>query len=291
MVVKIRESDYDHYRHSEFGSHEEDALMKKQEYAISELRGVAVYDAQKPTKRLGKVHSFVFHPRKRKVVGFTVKRPDIALMVHRPELFVAFDGFDIKESAVRIREDKASTGKAACKRLGVAWDECIIWQGLPLITEDNQRCGYVGDVVFRTEDGSVVSLRIDRGVSAELLLGSVEVPAEYIKGFALGVGDVLVSADGDDETQSGAIVVSADVMNLDTEGGLAQKAGTAAAVASNKVSHITEKTQPVVSDVARKTGDAVNKGAYAVGLQMSKTKGMFASFKEEYRRARYDEEE
>lgn len=264
--------------------------MKKREYAISELRGASVYDAQKPTKRIGKIHSFIFHPHKRTVVGFTVKRPDIALMMHRPELFVAFDGFDVVEGNVRISEEKTSTGRAACKRLGVSWDECIMWQGLPLVTEEGQRCGYVGDVVFRTEDGSVVSLRIDRGASAELLLGAAEVPARYIKGFTFGVGDAL-QADDDDEEQCGAIVVSSEVLAIETQGGLASKAGAATAVAGNKASKVLGKAKPVASDVAQKTGEAVNKGAYAVGLQVSKTKGMFASFKEEYRRARYDEEE
>lgn len=264
--------------------------MKKREYAISELRGAPVYDAHKPTKRIGKIHSFIFHPHKRKVVGFTVKRPDIALMMHRPELFVAFDGFDIEEGTVRICEEKTSTGKAACKRLGVSWDECIMWQGLPLVTEEGQRCGRVGDVVFRTDDGSVVSLRIDRGASAELLLGAAEVPARYIQGFTFGVGDALCLASEHDEEECGAIIVSSEVLALETEGGLASKAGAATAVAGNKASKVLEKAKPVASDVAHKTGDAVNKGAYAVGLQVSKTKGMFASFKEEYRRARYDEE-
>ena len=58
--------------------------MKKSEYLISELRGAPVYTVGKKTKRIGKVHSFIFHPHKRRVVGFTVKRPDIALMMHRP---------------------------------------------------------------------------------------------------------------------------------------------------------------------------------------------------------------
>ena len=74
--------------------------MKKSEYLISELRGAPVYTVGKKTKRIGKVHSFIFHPHKRRVVGFTVKRPDIALMMHRPDLFVAFDGFDIQEGTI-----------------------------------------------------------------------------------------------------------------------------------------------------------------------------------------------
>ena len=71
--------------------------MKKSEYLISELLGVPVYEPGKkgkPSKRVGKVRHFVFHPKARRVVGFTVKRPDIALMAHRSDLFVALDGFE-----------------------------------------------------------------------------------------------------------------------------------------------------------------------------------------------------
>ena len=34
--------------------------MKKSEYLISELRGAPVYTVGKKTKRIGKVHSFIF---------------------------------------------------------------------------------------------------------------------------------------------------------------------------------------------------------------------------------------
>lgn len=79
--------------------------MKKSEYLISELLGVPVYEPGKkgkPSKRVGKVRHFVFHPKARRVVGFTVKRPDIALMARRSDLFVALDGFEIEEGHILI---------------------------------------------------------------------------------------------------------------------------------------------------------------------------------------------
>ena len=239
--------------------------MKKSEYLISELRGAPVYTVGKKTKRIGKVHSFIFHPHKRRVVGFTVKRPDIALMMHRPDLFVAFDGFDIQEGTIVIDESKGTTGSAACKRLGVSWNECVIWQGLPLMSEEGKRA------------------------SAGALLGATEIPAGYIKGFKLGVGDKLTAANEEDFLQ-GAIILSDEALAIQAQGGLAERAGKASAVVSHKASQAFEKAKPVASDVAQKTGDAVNKGAYAVGKQLSKTKGMFAAFKEEYNRARHGED-
>lgn len=263
--------------------------MKKSEYLISELRGAPVYATGKKLKRIGKVHSFIFHPHKRRVVGFTVKRPDIALMMHRPDLFVSFDGFDIEEGAIVIDEAKGTTGSAACKRLGVSWDECVIWQGLPLMSEEGKRCGLVGDVRFSTEDGAVKSLFIDKGASAGALLGATEIPAAYIKGFKFGVGDKLTAANEEDFLQ-GAIILSDEALAIQAQGGLAERAGKASAVVTHKASQAFEKAKPVASDVAQKTGEAVNKGAYALGSQLRKSKGMFAAFKEEYNRARYGED-
>lgn len=264
--------------------------MKKSAYSINELKSAPVFDAKKRQKRLGKVHSFVFHPQKRRVVGFTVKCPDVALMFHRPDLFVALDSFEVEDGNIHVSEGNAATGKAACKRMGIAWDECILWQGLPLMTEDGKRCGYVGDVVFETETGAVVSITVDRGKSAEVLLGTAEIPAAWIRGFKLGVGDKLATAEGDD-FMHGAIIVSSEALSVSAEGGVAEKAGAATAVAAAKVSNVADKVKPAASQAAHKTGEAVNKGAFALGSQLGKTRGMFSSFKEEYRRASKGEDD
>ena len=89
-----------------------------------------------------------------------------------------------------------------------------------------------------------------------------------------------------DEVTLGAILVSDEVKALATEGGVAEKAGAATAVAVDKVRTTVDKAKPVASEMARKTGEVVNKGAYATGKQIAATKGMFSSFKEEYNKAR-----
>lgn len=266
--------------------------MKKSEYLISELRGVPVYEPGKkgkPSKRVGKVHHFVFHPKARRVVGFTVKRPDIALMAHRSDLFVALDGFEIEDGHILIDPKSSSVGKAACKQLGISWDECIMWQGLPLMTEAGDRCGFVGDVRFASADGAVKVVSVDRGKTADILLGYTDIPASLVKGFKLGVGDRLNNKDGEDFLR-GAIIVSPEVLAMAPEGGLAEKAGSASAVVNDKATKAVNKVKPAASQAAHKAGEAVNDGAYKLGVQLSKTKGMFSNFKEEYRRARNGED-
>lgn len=261
----------------------------KEVFTTKELSGVSVALAQKPQKVVGKVHSFIFHPTQCRVVGFTVKRPDVALMFHRGEIFVALDAFTIKDGILIVSDERQATDKAACKRLGIDWDSCIIWQGLPLLTAKGKRIGYVGDVSFFLETGEVISLKVDRGKSAELLIGVTELPAEVIKGFTFGAGDALNTL-ADDQEIKGGIVVFDEALSYSAEGGVAERMGSASAVGMHKVSQAIDKTKPVRQEAAKKTSDAVNRGAFALGHKLSETKGMFSNFKKEYKKARYEED-
>ena len=112
-----------------------------------ELRGVRVLGGKNGTSHIGKVRRLVFHPRERRVVGFIVKRPDLALMFHRKDLFVSINGFDIVDGRVVVRQTPDATDKGACKALGIDWDTCVMWEGLPLMTESGETLGMVGTVL------------------------------------------------------------------------------------------------------------------------------------------------
>lgn len=271
-----------------------------------ELSGTRVVGGKSGDKRIGKVRSFVFHPKAKRCIGFIVKRPDVALMFHRKDLFVAVGGFDFVDGRVVVRTGDDATGKAACKRLGVDWDECVLWVGLPVMCEDGTKFGTVGSVTFDLETGKVRSVNVDAGATANALLGRRVVPASHIKGFKRGLGAKLVetgreaySDDSEellDENQFGALVVSDEVKSAEVEGGLADKAGRATAVAGAKAKEAgakakaaMDKARPSVDDAAKSAEKAVNKGAYVVGRQIERSKGMFAAFKEEYDKARNDE--
>lgn len=253
-------------------------------FTTRELMGVRVEHAKKPGKRIGRVRHFIFHPSKRRIIGFAVKRPDAALMFHRSDIFVALDGYQVVDGVILINDERESTGRAACKRLGVSWDDCVIWQGLPLMTKDEKRLGYVGDVSFDAKTGEVVSLKIDKGASVDFLLGEAELPVDLIEGFQIGIGDNLSKA-AEDDFFRGAIVVKPEALSLERSGGMAERAGAGVAVAAHKATVAKDKVKPKVQEATRKAGDAVNEGAYQLGLQLSKTRGMFSSFKEEYKKA------
>lgn len=255
-----------------------------------ELTGVRVIGGKKGTKRIGKVRRFVFHPKEKRVVGFVVKRPDLLWMFRRKDLFVAVSGYEIEDGRIVVSNDPAATNRAACKALGVDWDACVLWVGLPVMTEDGDALGVVGSVTFDRKTGVVDSVTTDSGATANALLGKREIPANLVKGFRRGMGAALAQtgAEGEEseEVVLGAILVAEEARDIAVEGGLAEKAGEATAVVVDKAHTAVDKAKPVASAAAKKTGEVVNKGAFATGKQIAATKGMFSGFKEEYDKAR-----
>ncbi len=255
-----------------------------------ELTGVRVLGGKNGTKRIGKVRRFVFHPKEKRCVGFIVKRPDLLWMFRRKDQFVSIEGYDISDGRIVVRNVPEATGRSACKELGVEWDSCVLWVGLPVMTEDGEAFGIVGNITFDRITGAVESIETDAGATANALLGKRVIPADLIMGFRRGMGAALAQtgneAQQDDDPVLGAILVSDDVRQLAVEGGVAEKAGKATAVAVDKAKTTVDKAKPVVSEAAKKTGEAVNKGAYATGKQIAKSKTMFSDFKEEYDKAR-----
>lgn len=268
----------------------EKKVMASKLITTDELTGVRVIGGKNGTKRIGKVRRFVFHPKEKRCVGFIVKRPDLLWMFRRKDKFVSIEGYDLVDGRISIRNVPEATDRAACKALGVDWDECVLWIGLPVMTESGDAFGTVGNVTFNRITGEVVSFDTDSGATANALLGKRTVSADLIKGFRRGMGAALaqVGQEGvaSDDVVLGAIMVSDEVKDLAAEGGVAEKAGQATAVAMDKVHTTVDKVKPVASEAAKKTGEAVNKGAYATGKQIAKSKTMFSDFKDEYDKAR-----
>lgn len=239
------------------------------------------------TKKMGKIRAFVFHPAERRCVGFIVKRPDLALMFHRRDLFVAYNGFDVVDGAIVVRDDPAATDKGACNALGVNWDECVLWVGLPVMCQDGTMFGLVGSVNYDAATGDVITLEVSQGATANTLLGKRVVPAAMIKGFKRGMGVALAVTDDEDENPEnlGAILVDDAAKQLNVEGGLAEKAGEATAKVGDKAHQAVESVKPKVSEAAAVAGEAVNKGAYATGRQLKRASGMFSDFKDEFDKA------
>lgn len=280
-------------------------------------------------RRIGKVRRFVFHPHEKRCIGFIIKRPDAALMFRRKDLFVALDRIEIGEGEIHVDGADDSMGTRAIKRLGVDWDACVLWLGMQVVAENGEVMGVVGDVSFEEKTGRVDSLELDNGATARALLGRATIPASYIRGFRFGMGsrlsgyqDEVAETDEDDgfeglaEEDLGAILVADEALALEPEGGFAEKAGRASVVAKVKGREAVEKAKVVGADMAekaremtaeaktqaeeakphmeeagKKAEEAINKGAYLTGVQIGKSKKMFASFLDNYRSAVNGEDE
>ena len=239
----------------------------------SDLTGCKVYllpPADKRTKKdgtprdpkkLGKIHYPVFSHDGRRAVGYMVKLPDVAAMIKRPDRFIALDAIDVHEGLIVVKDEKASFDAAAAKRLGVNLDECLIWTGMDARTASGKPAGYCSDAQFNPRTGKVSTFKLTGGAAASALLGDIEMPASYLKGY-----------------RDGAMVVSDDIAELQLSGGAAAKAAEVSVVVGDKV----KKGAKVVDD---KGSVALDKGSRALGRQLGKTKGMFKSFAEEYKKA------
>jgi len=273
----------------------------------TELANNRVIGGKRGTRRIGKVNSFVFHPTERRVIGFIVKRPDFLWMFRRKNLFVSIEGYELLDGRVCINGTRDAAGDAAYRALDVDPDECVLWVGLPIMTNGGQSFGFVGNVTFNRITGTVHSIESDAGMTSNVLLGKRDIPANLIKGFRKGMGTALAFTGngaseqrGETEAVLGALLVSDKVSELEAEGGLAEKAGRgaavvadkagkSAAVVADKAGKVTTQVSKAASVGAKTAGKAVNVGAYATGKQIGKTKGMFSAFKDEYQKARHDD--
>jgi sporulation protein YlmC with PRC-barrel domain len=268
--------------------------MARQKLMTSnDFEKIRVLGGKKGTKRIGKVKTCVFHPREKRCIGFIVKRPDAAMMFHRKDIFVPLDGYDFANGRIVIHPDAEISGEAYCKKHGIDWDRCILWSGMPMISENGEELGYVGNMTFDVETGELISVVASNGATAKYLLGTLEVPASYVKGFRTGIGAELSiggNAGGEEEEVfHGAILVSDDVWELEPEGGWAESAGEAVAKAKARAKDAAASVKPHTDAAVAAAGEAINKGAYATGKQIAASKGMFSAFKDEFQKGRAGE--
>ena len=241
-------------------------------YKVSELAGLRVLLPKKPKvakdgtvterlQRLGKVHNAVFAPNGLRVTGVMVKRPDVVGMIKREDAFVALDSLKLEDGCLVVTRPDDGMGEPARRRLGLNWDACIIWTGMDAVTTSGTKLGYCSDAAFDGKTGAVTSFTLTGGATAAALLGTVEMPASYLKAY-----------------RDGAMIVDDAAASLELSGGVAAKAGEVTAKASVKV-----KQGAKVLD--EKGSVAVEKGSRALGRQLGKTRGMFSAFKDEFKKA------
>lgn len=224
---------------------------------ISQLRKMVVFEPKKKAtgeleeldrrsmSKVGKIHQTVFSPDGSHVVGFMVRRPDIAGMVKRPDVFLALDSFVVNDLGLVVSREDGTDDKAR-ERLGLPWEKCLIWEGMDARTVDGHELGWVGDVEFDARTGLVSLFFVGDGGLSESLVGNVEIPLGMLKGYSKGY-----------------MIVADEAAHLELDGGLAAKAGEGYAKAKIQGKAAGEK----IGEVA---GTAAEKGAYGLGRLIGK---------------------
>lgn len=202
-----------------------------------ELQGKRVYGGKKGTRKKGKISRAVFYPDSMRLAGFVLRRPDILLMFKRSDVFVAMDALAIRGDHIVADNDADAWNQGAFDRLGLCFDECFMWEDMPIITTSGIELGGVRSLHFDASTGYVDSLEVSEGPAAHALTGDYEIPIDLVRGH-----------------HDDSLVVDDEAYGIEASGGLAAAAGRGVA-----------KAGKAVSDATAKAGEAVNRGAYALG--------------------------
>jgi uncharacterized protein YrrD len=255
-------------------------------YVLEPKRGYVGDPKKAPEKDLtivGQVHQVVFDPQGLNVVGMLVRKPDVGGMIKRRDAFLALDSMTASDYGLVTTRGAESLDEAAIERLGLDWDKCILWTGVDAKTSDGKELGWVSDVEFSAKTGRVRAFFVSDGSIAKSLVGNVVIPGDMLVGY-----------------KDGFMLVQPGAAGLSLDGGLAAKAGVGYARAK-------QGGKEAAAKAGKAAGDAVEKGAYglgrmigkakkstkphkkgaakAVGKQLGRTKGMFGSFVDEFKKA------
>ncbi len=239
---------------------------------VSDLVGLRVRVPKKPkkakkakggttterTSKLGRIHMAVFSPDGTQVVGFMVRRPDVAGMVKREDAFLAWDAFGSSDGkAVVVTRPADGLDAEARKRLQLDWDACVMWTGMDVKTIEGKSLGYVSDAEFDEKTGRVARFfTIDGGVS-HALVGSFQITPDMVRAYA-----------------QGHMIVDTGGKTLEPDGGLAGVAGEGFARAKVKGSEVGKKAEVVA-------GEAVERGSFALGKMIGKAQRAISEATEE----------
>lgn len=226
---------------------------------VSALTGLRVLVPRKPKtskdgtvterfSKLGRIHMAVFSPKGDCLVGFMVKRPDVAGMVKREDAFLAWDSFEISDKSLVVTREKGATDAEARRRLGLDWDACVMWHGMDVRTTEGKQLGYVSDVEYDEKTGRVARFFSSDGGVANALVGSFQITPDMVRGY-----------------RDGFMVVDARGRSVELDGGIAGAAGEGYARAKAGASALGKKAGAAA-------GEAVDKGSFALGKALGRAK-------------------
>ena len=243
-------------------------------------------------KQIGRLRLAIFHPVENICIGVLIRRPDVAMMFHRKDVFCALPLFEIDDdNEIVLSDNYQDLSKKFLKDGKINLDACVIWDGMPVQTTNGENLGCVEKVLVDNTTGKINSLSVSQSATSKALLGTLEIPEEEVIGFDEGSGIKLVSNNKTDTGLEGCILVKNSVADIELTGGAAKAAAIASVKVTNSVkkagdtakteiARATESARPKISKAAKSAEKATQEGAFALGKQIGKTKSAFTEFKE-----------
>lgn len=270
--------------------------------SIKKFKGTPVYKAKKTPRKLGKIQDVLFYPNKKRVAGFLTRRGDFLLMFKRRGHFVSVNGYYVYDGFAYARDEKGTLDKAAYKALGLDPSECVRWLDLPVITDEGELIGYITDVAFIHQSGSIESIEVSAGTAGKYTQTARTIPSSLINGFfkdthaalELSKEDLVIKG----TVPKMAVIVSEEALDIDTVNAITSGVNKQVTQLGKKVGidlkdklkkPDEKKEAKASSELSEEAGSLIANGAAATGKQLKKAQGMFSAFKEEYNKSRHDD--
>lgn len=213
------------------------------------LREVSRYGVVNESgRRIGRIHEVLFHPDRNEVVGYIVVRPRFLYLFDRRDRYLSRELSRVRGSSIEASARDAWDRRAE-RLIGIAWDNTVIWYGMPVRTKSGTHLGTVRDALFDESTGALRALGLTGGITADTALGVRDLSSKLVQGF-----------DGE------AIVVSDEALGVEAGGGAAQLAGRGVAVAKVQAGE-TAKVAAKAAQTAAKTAASYGRSAVKVAAK------------------------
>lgn len=250
-------------------------------------------DSEIAVKMVGRVHFFAFEQQT--CVGVFIKRPDVAMMFRRKDLFAAISTFEIVDNTLILDGDFEKKSKEYLSNNKIKLDLTLIWDGMEVVSQSGGNIGSVDGVCVDESSGKIDHIDVSAGATSNVLLGQRKIDTELLVGFVQGGGARLMKAGTALECQSGCILVKDEALQIPLEGGVAQKAAVAsvkAQVAAKQTANkVREKSGPAYQKTKETAGKLAKDGAKVAGKKYEETKQGLLGFKSEFLKAYKNEQD
>ena len=268
-------------------------------FKTSEYLGKLAYlttdesDEEVTVKKVGRVHFFVFHQRK--CVGMLVKRPDLAMMIHRKDIFAPLNAVYFQEKAIILDADYENKANAFLKENKIKLSQTFVWDGMTVDCENGKSLGTVDCVVCADTTGKLIELHVSDSVTSDKLLGVRVLPSDLVLGMRMGTGTArLMTVDDKEDEGCGVLCVRDEASKIPLTGGAAEKLAVSSAKAKDKAIEtaidVKKKAVPATKKAKAAASTVIDAGVKKAGRDSATIKKGVVGFKDEFMKSFNGEE-